>query len=459
MDDTTFAPTQSTVQSVNAATQQRPAWQRVTRMGGRSLASIVDQGASAAITFVCSVFIGRLVGAEALGIFAMTSVLVMGLRMTATGALLDPMSVFGPRRSKAERGGYLGFLVALDVMWIGGISALIALGTIVWSGMGNFSAVETRTVLASLVFANLVTFQYLMRRQFYMDQRPYSALAQSVGYLILSIAGLALYSLTHSITIVGMYLVLTACSLIVCAVQGTRLFREVRLPTADERRKFSHDHWTYGRWVILAIPVTISYYQGYFLLCGGLLGAQETGYLKAVDTFVAPFTQVAIGLALMFVPMLSKRYDQMSVAQRNAFTKKLLLGMMSISWVYAAALLFLGPTLLLMAYGEKLAPATEIIQTMAIVPLCIGLAQPAGIRLTANRRSDLRFVVNCVAALVTFGVGVPLIQNFGIRGATWGMCLSQATYALGLWSALLWVRVRRSEQGMNTAQPVPADAG
>lgn len=420
-------------------------------MGGRSLASIIDQGASAAINFVCSVFIGRLVGAEALGIFAMTNVLVVGLRLLQGGALLDPMSVFGPRRTGAERGGYLGFLVALELLWVGGFSALIAIGAIVWWGAGNFSQVEMRTILASLIFANLVAFQYLMRRQFYVDHQPYSALIQSLAYLGLGIAGLALYTLTHDITIVGMYLVLSICSLVVCAVQGMRLWREVRTPTAEERRSFSHDHWTYGRWVMLAVPVTIAYYQGYFLLSGSFLSAQDTGYLKAVDSFVAPFTQVAIGLALMFVPMLSRNYDQMSAAQRNAFTHKLLIGMMAISLVYAAAVFFLGPTLILMAYGQNLATAASIMPVMAIVPLSVGIAQPAGVTLTAHRRSDLRFIVNCVAAVVTFAVGVPLMKNFGLKGAAWGMCISQATYALGLWGALFWLRSRKSHEVVNAA--------
>ena len=72
-------------------------------MGARSIASIADQGASAAITFVSSVFVGRLLGAEALGIFAMTSALVLIIRQAQAGVVLDPMSVFGPRRRPAER--------------------------------------------------------------------------------------------------------------------------------------------------------------------------------------------------------------------------------------------------------------------------------------------------------------------------------------------------------------------
>lgn len=421
-------------------------------MGGRSMASIADQGASAAINFLCSVFVGRLIGAEGLGIFAMTGVLVMALRSLQGGAVLEPMSVFGSRRSAEERGGYLGFVVMLQLLWIGGISALLGLGSFVLWQLGTIDVVHTRTVVASLIFANVITFQYMMRRQFYVEHKPYSACIQSLAYVVVSVGGLWLYKQVGEVTIVGMYLVLCVSSFIVCSVQAIRLGRQVRLPDAEEKRKFSHDHWTYGRWVLLSMPATIAYYQGYFLLCGSLLSAQETGYLKAVDSLVAPFTQVAIGLSLMFVPMISKRIDHMSMAARVVYTRKLFLGMLSISSIYAAIAFFFGPTIVLWTFGEKLAAAGPVLQKMALIPLFIGMAQPAGIMLTVHRRSDLRFYAVLVAAIVTFVVGVPLMLNFGLVGATWGMCVSQGTLSAGLWVALLWLRRRYADGNVPAAK-------
>jgi hypothetical protein len=457
MNDTTLATTSVAGEAAGPVAQRRQVWKRATRLGGRSLASIGDQGATAAINFVSSIFIGRLIGAEALGIFAMTSVLVMAIRQLQGGAVLEPMSVFGPRRSNAERGGYLGFVVGLQRLWVGGISAVITVGCIVWWLAGHLSNVEMRTVVAGMVFANLVTFQYLMRRQFYVDQRPYSALVQSLAYLGLSIAMLAIYSLSTSVTLVGMYLVLTFSSLIVCVIQGRRLWHEVGTPSEDERRSYARDHWKYGRWALLTLPVGIAYYQGYFLLCGSLMSAQDAGYLKAVDTFIAPFSQVAIGLSLMFVPMLARRYDDMSSEERSAFTRKMLLGMLSLSAVYAAAVYFLGPMVLRIAYGENLAGAAAIIGIMAIIPLSIGIAQAPGILLVVQRRSDLRLIATCVAAVMTFAVGVPLILNFGLQGAALGMCLSQAVFAAALWVAVMWQRSREdaatASEAVSSAAP------
>lgn len=428
----------------SGSSSRAPVWARIARMGGRSLASIADQGASAAITFISSVFVGRLIGAEALGLFAMTSVLVMAMRQLQVGAVLDPMSVFGPRRSEAERSGYLGFLVATQLLWIGGITALIAIGAFVWEQIGKIDQIQLRIIIASLIFANMVTFQYLMRRQFYVEQMPFQAFIQSISYLVLSCIGLEIYRLSDNVTIVGMYLVLCLCSILICSVQGVRLSKQVRSPTESERKIFVHDHWTYGRWILLSVPVGIAYYQGYFLLCGALLTAEQTGFLKAADSLVSPFTQVAIGLSLMFVPMISRRIDDMSSASRNAFAVKLLAGMMAISTVYAAIAFFFGHTIIHLTFGDKLAAAGPVLQTMAIIPLCVGFALPPGVMLAAHRRSDLRFYANAAAAVVTFAVGIPLILEFGMRGATWGMCLSQATQALGLWGALFYLRRRHA---------------
>lgn len=456
MNETTQMTTNPAIPSASPVTARPPAWKRIANMGGRSMASIADQGASAAINFLCSVFVGRLIGAEGLGIFAMTSVLVMTLRSLQGGAVLEPMSVFGSRRSAEERGGYLGFVVMLQLLWIGGISALLGLGSFVLWQMGTIDLVHTRTVVASLIFANVITFQYMMRRQFYVDHQPYSACVQSLAYVVVSVGGLWLYKQVGEVTIVGMYLVLCVSSFIVCGVQAIRLGRQVRLPDANEKRRFSHDHWTYGRWILLAMPATIAYYQGYFLLCGSLLSTQETGYLKAVDSLVAPFTQVAIGLSLMFVPMIAKRIDDMSMAARVAYTRKLFLGMLGISSLYAAVAFFFGPTIVLWTFGEKLAAAGPVLQKMALIPLFIGMGQPASIMLTVHQRSDLRFYAVMVAAIVTFVVGVPLILNFGLAGATWGMCVSQGVLSAGIWVALLWLRYRHADGKMLAAKAAGA---
>src|SRR5512132_1517325 len=83
----------------------------------RGVASIADQASFGAITFIVSLFIGRVLGAEGLGTYATTNVLFLLIYSTYDSVLLEPMSVFGPRRSSCARADYRGFLLLTHEAW------------------------------------------------------------------------------------------------------------------------------------------------------------------------------------------------------------------------------------------------------------------------------------------------------------------------------------------------------
>jgi hypothetical protein len=80
----------------------------------RGVASIADQAAFGAVTFIVSLFIGRALGAEGLGTYATTNALFLLVYSTYDSVLLEPMSVFGPRRSsRARADGAVGEMVGI----------------------------------------------------------------------------------------------------------------------------------------------------------------------------------------------------------------------------------------------------------------------------------------------------------------------------------------------------------
>jgi O-antigen/teichoic acid export membrane protein len=409
---------------------------RVVSLGARSFASIADQGAAAAITFLSSVFVGRLLGAEALGIFAMTSVLVMGIRQAQAGAVLDPMSVFGPRRPPAEQDGYLGFVVALQVLWVGGIALAAAVtATVLWFAAW-IDANGFYAVIASLVFANVITLQYLFRRQFYVDEMPQRALVQSLMFLALCSAAFASYAATDRVSVVGVYLVLTGCSLAVCFVHAKPNLARASLPSRNEQRRYLSEHWRYGSWTLLTVPLSLVCYQGYFLLSGSILSVEEAGYLKAADALIAPFSQLAIGVSLMFVPIAARRFDAMAPGVQRRYGSQFCAAILSIAAVYAAVVFLFGAEIIDLIFGQRLSAAGAVVHTMALVPLLIAIGVPAGIMLAATRRPDLRLAAYGVAAATSVIVGFPLVGKAGLYGAAWGLVASQAALSAGLWFAL-----------------------
>ncbi len=308
-------------------------------------------------------------------------------------------------------------------------------------------------LLAAAVYANLLSFQYFLRRQFYIEQRQYLATVQSVSYLVLVIASLAVMWWFAGWSVVDVYVMLSISSLGVCVVQGGRFWRRVARPTRGDVSRYHEDHWTYGRWVLLGVPLAILTYQGYFFIVGSLISAEAAGHLKAIDTLVAPFAQVAIGLTLMLVPMTSRGIESMSLRAQQAHAIRMGLPLLGLSVVYGVAIFLGGEYALRTLFGSGIEDALPLVQIMAFVPLMRALPLPAGVVLSALQRANLRFLGQVLSAVGTFGVSIPLVLAYGLTGAAWGMLISLALFALSQWACLLWLWRRMARQ---QSQPLAA---
>lgn len=417
---------------------------RFLNLGARSVASIADQGATAAISFLASVFIGRHMGAEPLGIYAITNVFVALIRALQSSLLLEPMSVYGPRRQEEEQAGYFSFLIGLETVWVGGLVLLmIGVSTVVWA-LGKIEASVLYALWASAVFSFLSCFQFFLRRQFYIEFRQYLALIQSLSYLLLVMVGFAIMWWFDGWTVVDVYVLLCAGSIVVCVIQGGRFWHRVALPERAEVRRYGSEHWSYGKWILLTVPLGIVTYQGYFFFVGSLVSTEAAGLLKAAETLIAPFFQVSVGMGLMLIPMVSRNIDRMSLPAQKAYAFRLSVPLLGLAAVYGAAVYFGGAYALRALFGGHIEGAIPIIKTMAFLPLFMAAPMPAGVVLSALRRANLRFLSQAIAVAGTILIGVPLVMLHGLHGAALGLVFTEVLYTVGQWSCLVWLWRRQA---------------
>ena len=178
----------------------------------RGVASIADQAAFGAITFIISLFIGRVLGAEGLGTYATINALFLLIYSTYDSVLLEPMSVFGPRRSPGARANYRGFLLLTLLAWavtlaIASVTAIAAWMYFVSPDHGTIAAVAS-----SIVYSVFIGFQWLLRRHYYIEDYVYGATAQSSLFVILVIVGLFFLHTYGASSVAYVYLLLAAAS-------------------------------------------------------------------------------------------------------------------------------------------------------------------------------------------------------------------------------------------------------
>lgn len=413
---------------------------RLISLGGRSAASIADQAATSAVSFVAAMFIGRTMGAEALGIYAMTNAVVVAVRGIQNGVVLEPMSVFWAQTPDDCKRMYFGFLVTLEIFWTLGTTLVAALafaflyifGTIGWP---LFSAVA-----AGLGFSNLLGLQDLMRRQFYVERRQSMAMVQSVLFLLLALVCIGLLWSMGASAVTDVYAVFSVCSIIVCIIWGGRYFCDmIDRPSVAQIRAHAREHWEYGRWILLGIPVGIITNHGLFWIVGALLSAEDAGYLKAAETLIAPFTQVLMGLSLMLVPMAAVRVRTASRAEHKTFAFKIGAPLLALAVVYSATLFLFGTDLLLALFGETAEGAYPLIATMALAPIFGALPLPAAIMTSALRRPKFRFYSHGLGAISVVFVGLPLMLALSLAGAAIAYVLASAVHGIAQWAFLIWL--------------------
>lgn len=422
-------------------------------IGSRGIASVTDQFATAAVSFVVSIFIGRQLGADALGFYAISNVFVMLLRAFQSSLILEPMSVFGPRQSMNKYGGYFTFLTIFSTAWIFLLSIILAVSALVCMRMNVIEYELFYILVFSCIYINIVCTQYFIRRQFYIDDRQYLATIQSLSFLLLLLIGLFLLWYWGFVDVVTIYASMSMCSLLICIAQWGRFWKRLAWPTRNDIRLYASDHWSYGKWVLLGVPFGMITYHGFFAIVGLALSPEAAGLLKAADTFIAPFAQLVIGTQMMLLPITSRKADTMSVEAQKRLSRRILAIFLCISIVYSTFLYFFGEWAIIFLFGDKLREAVPLLAILSFLPLVRGLPEAAAVVLSARKQAKLRFFSQLYTAMLTLFSCIPLIHYGGLFGAAIGMILSQVIYASCLWTSLLWLWRRDRRLARNIHQP------
>jgi len=429
----------------------KPAITRFLAVGARSGASIADQGATAAISFLASVLIGRYLGAGALGVYAITNVFVTLIRTLQDCLVLEPMAVFGARRTAEERPRYFGFLLALETAWVGLLTTLLAAGAAVAWSTGSIDVELFHAVAASCGFSFIFCFLYFRRRQFYVELRQFRALAQSLSYLLLVVAAFATLLFFEGWSVVHVYVVLTACSATACVAGRDRVNHRFSRPSRAEIRRYASEHWAFGKWLLLAVPLGLEIGRASGFVMGAVVSTEAAGQLKAAEALVAPFFQIAMGMGLMLIPMAARRVDHMSPPEQWNYAIRLLLPLLSLAALYGIAIHYGGELALRMLFGEEIAPALPLVRILAVLPFFIIAPLPAAIMLSALRRANMRFVSQCIACAGTLLIGLPLVFQYGLLGGAVALIVTEVLFAVGQWGCLFWLLHRAPK-----AEPAPA---
>lgn len=399
--------------------------------------SVMDQVLVAATGFATSAFVARSLGVDKLGVYAIAYVIVFSARAIQSSIILQPLSVLAPPLRDEQRRAYLGFVLCFEVVSVGCLSVVVAVATAIGT-LGPLDRLGVLTVLAALLYANILGLQGLSRRGFYVQQHPGRAVTQAATFAALVGLGLTVLHFGGKATLPGVFLALSVGAGGACLVSFRRWKGALRVPDRPTSRRHLREHWKFGSWLLVTVPFQVGMYQGYFLITGYYLGSLDTGALKAADSFVAPFEQVCIGLSLLFLPRLAQSLGDPHSDWRP-WLRTATFRFLGLGAIYSAMLVFVGPSLIVTVFTEGSRPAVSLVGILAAIPVLKALAYPPGIALMAAKRSDLVLLAYVASLVTTASAGVLLIRTQGLTGAAFGLVLSVTVFSVAQWAGVLWL--------------------
>jgi len=412
--------------------------------------AILDQGLFAGSNFVMSILLARWLTPEQYGSYAVAFAVFVFILMFHQALMLEPMLVFG---SSAYRNCLREYLKALLLLHLGvSLVIVFVLGVV---AAAAFKPGQTNGMPDALVGVAVagpsVLLLWLIKRIFYVKLSPGPSAGAALLYCVLTMGGLALVYKHNYLSPLSAFLLMglgsSVTSVVLLAYLRSRLSSS---PEAPKLLDIWRRHWRYGRWAIGAnvmmwVPLNV-----FYPFLSSLSGMAQAGELKALMNFASPMYQTSGALSPLMLPYAARVLEEKGPAGVSSVLRQQTL--LSISYTvpyWVVLLLFKTPVFRVLYSGRY----TEVAYLLPIVALaCVfgsAFFGPANV-LRVMESPRLVFAAVSVSSCVAVAIGVPITWALGVRGAAWGMALSEVLAFVAA-VVLLRRKARKSSEAALTA--------
>lgn len=407
---------------------------------------LVDQVLSVGGMFAVNIALARVRPKEEYGVFTLSYSLFTFLAGLHNAAILEAYTVYGSGRYHGRFRRYERFVARHNGWLLAGVSSVL-LGT--WQILRWLHpAFASPALLGMALTCGVLLSAAFRRRTFYIRRRPDLAARFSAAFLIscMSLLGLSLWaSLLNGLS-----------AFLIPAAAWAAAFATTRNPahadddkdkdnddeekdegvaaveTADfllEEPGYWADHWQYSRWVFVTALVFQFTTQAYFWVVAWQLSVRDVAGLRALYNLVLPVDQIFAAVTLLVLPQMAFHFASGELGKLRSMWGRCSLAFIAIGAAFALAV-GLGSTWLLHAvYGGKFDDGAALLRWYVLVPVVMGVGNAANAALKAAEKPQAVFAAYVASGIATFGVGIPLVVRFGLRGAIYGMLVSAASYA------------------------------
>jgi O-antigen/teichoic acid export membrane protein len=378
--------------------------------------ALCDQGLVSATNFATGVIIGRVCGKAELGVYALAWTLISLTTEISAALTTAPYTVFNPRLGDYQRSRYLGSVLVhqllLSLAFALTMLAGVALGS--WRGwLPNGVSSAVTTTAGVILFIGLRDF---VRRVSFAELKTGVALLVDVIACFIQAGGILILLHFGALTVPRTYALLGVSSALVAGgwliLHLGRIRPGARLYGRDLER-----NWRFAKWILGSCILSQFARYLYPWVLAAFHGTSVTGLWAACAAIVALGNPVFLGLGNHALPNISNVYARSGTAAMQRQVHRSCLHFAVLLTPIVLILGGWGEHITIAIYGRAYAGSAAVIFLLALNMLIGSLMYPYSQGLFSLERAKEDTLVNVVAVILLFTVGIAAVKFYAALGA------------------------------------------
>ena len=387
--------------------------ERIRHWGLKGGMAILDQGVYSGANFILSILLARWLFPSQYGVYSIVFAVYQFAYQAHNAIILEPMSVLGPSEMYHRLADYLRDQIKLHfvISLFAGL-AICAVGLVILS----FNQILGKVVIIMGIVLSLILLPLLMRRGFYLFQKPEFALLGSVIYIIVLCGALWLVKVSINMSVELAFPIIGLAGL-VC---GLYLIKQIppRHSASPPVSVIWLNNWEYGRWLVYSSLLIASAAQVQTFVVGAFLGLNDAGAFRALQNFVQPMILFFAAISAFLLPSLSHDFGTGNILGLQRKGKYLFALFLVVSVGFELFLLKYASTLEFILYEGKFSAYVYLIPVWGLIPIAAVLTYVYYFLLQSIQQPKAILIGSIAWSVASAVVSIVFSIEWGVTGAT-----------------------------------------
>ncbi|VAX22188.1 hypothetical protein MNBD_NITROSPINAE02-1486 [hydrothermal vent metagenome] len=381
--------------------------------------ALTDQMMVSGVNFLTGILMARYLGLREFGVFTIAWMAVLFCNSIQRAMIITPMMSIGPKQSKDEAPAYFG-AIAVQQIFVTVFSALlIYAGTFgLATAFPQWNIHHLSAPLAASAFA--YQSQDFIRRYFFTKDMHFAAFVNDFISYGGQIALLLWLFLSGGATSDSVLWIIAITSAIATAT-GVMRMEKLQWPTYKYFLSSCRRHWDFSKWMTSSVLMDWASGQFFTIAATAYLGPAAAGAMKACQNIMGVLHILFFGLSNVIPVRAAKILHSRGVLPMVDYLRKIALYGGIVTALYAMLAAIAPDFWLHTIYGEEYRGFGFVLRWYALIYVLLFFNTPLRAGLTALEYSKPIFVGRVVTAIFTFISIAPLISNYEIAGAVFGI--------------------------------------